>query len=210
MSAPGTTLPPAVDRAALRVCTPHCGLDAETRLGGEMYELEVLREMAGRGIVFDILLARHKRHPDVPNWAVHRLPIGRGLRWPVAALLLPPCIKRVWTATRFDVLRVHSLRYIGPAALSARVALDVRSSASYHLDRSVKALIEAPSCAGLARHRRSESLGPCLHGARVPAKSSGGASASTARSRRVRIPRRSTTAGAPSPLRALYVIVETR
>lgn len=123
------------DGAAMRVCTPHCGLDTETRLGGEMYEVEVLREMAGRGIVFDILLARHKRHPEgVPNWVVHRLPIGRGLRWPVAAVVLPPSIRRVYRATRFDVLRVHSLRYIGPAALAARswYGVDVPIVAHHH------------------------------------------------------------------------------
>ena len=130
-----TLTPPAVRRAPMRVCTPHCGLDTETRLGGEMYEIEVLREMAARGIVFDILLARHKRHPEgVPNWAVHRLPIGRGLRWPVAALVLPPAIRRVYRATRFDVLRVHSLRYIGPAALAARAwyGVDVPIVAHHH------------------------------------------------------------------------------
>lgn len=135
MSAPGLTTSPAVRRTALRVCTPHCGLDAETRLGGEMYEIEVLREMAARGIVFDILLARHKRHPEgVPNWAVHRLAIARGLRWPVAAVVLPPSIRRVYKATRFDVLRVHSLRYIGPAALTARswYGVDVPIVAHHH------------------------------------------------------------------------------
>jgi glycosyltransferase involved in cell wall biosynthesis len=46
--------------------------------------------------------------------------MGRGLRWPVAALVLPPAIRRVWRAHRFDLLRAHSLRYIGPAALIAR------------------------------------------------------------------------------------------
>ncbi len=105
----------------MRVCTPHCGMDPETRLGGEAYERELLRAMAAQGTVFDILLARHKRVPQgVANWIIHRLPIGRGLRWPVAALLLPPFIKRVYDATEFDLLRVHSLRYIGPAALTAR------------------------------------------------------------------------------------------
>jgi glycosyltransferase involved in cell wall biosynthesis len=70
----------------------------------------------------------------VPNWAVHRLPIGRGLRWPVAALVLPPSIRRVYRATRFDVLRVHSLRYIGPAALAARswYGVDVPIVAHHH------------------------------------------------------------------------------
>ena len=129
-----------VRRAVLRVCTPHCGLDIDTRLGGEMYEIEVLREMAALGVMFDILLARHKRCPEgVPNWVVHRLRIGRGLRWPVAAIVLPPAIRRVYAATRFDVLRVHSLRYIGLAALAARswYGVDVPIVAHHHhLDRS--------------------------------------------------------------------------
>jgi hypothetical protein len=29
-------------------CTPHCGLDPEARLGGEMYEREILRALGGR------------------------------------------------------------------------------------------------------------------------------------------------------------------
>lgn len=140
----------------LRICTPHCGLDPETRLGGEMYEIEVLREMAARGIVFDILLARHKRSPDgVPNWAIHRLPIGRGLRWPVAAVVLPPAIRRVYRKTRFDVLRVHSLRFIGPAALVARAwyGVDVPIVAHHHhLDRSrLNSLIEGRVMRGAER-----------------------------------------------------------
>ncbi len=100
-----------------------------------MYELEVLREMSGRGLAFDILLARHKTYPDgVPNWTVHRLPIGRGLRWPIAAFVLPPFIRRVYRATRFDLLRAHSLRYIGPAALAARAwyGVDVPIVAHHH------------------------------------------------------------------------------
>jgi glycosyltransferase involved in cell wall biosynthesis len=136
-------------RTALRVCTPHCGLDPETRLGGEMYEIEVLREMAARGVVFDIVLARGKPHPeDVRNWVIHRLRIARGLRWPVAALVMPPAIHRVWQRARFDVLRVHSVRFIGPAALIARrrYRLDVPIVAHHHhLDASrLNPFIEGP------------------------------------------------------------------
>ncbi len=122
----------------MRVCSPHCGIDPETTSGGETYERELLRHLAARGVVLDILLARHKRHPEgVPNWVIHRLPIGRGLRWPVAALVLPPFIKRTYDETRFDLLRVHSLRYIGPAALWSRrrYRLDVPIvSHHHHLD----------------------------------------------------------------------------
>lgn len=105
----------------MRICSPHCGIDPETTSGGETYERELLRHLAAAGVQIDILLARHKRHPEgVPNWTIHRLPIGRGLRWPVAPFVLPPAIKRIHDVRGFDVLRAHSLRYIGPAALIAR------------------------------------------------------------------------------------------
>jgi phosphatidyl-myo-inositol dimannoside synthase len=131
----------------VRICSPHCGIDPESISGGETYERELLRHLAADGAVIDILLARHKRHPEgVANWVIHRLPIGRGLRWPVAMLVLPPAIRRVHAETRFDLLRVHSLRYIGPAALIARrrYGLDVPIVAHHHhLDPSwLNGLIE--------------------------------------------------------------------
>lgn len=122
----------------MRMCSPHCGLDAETTSGGETFEREMLTRLARLGLVCDLILARHKRAPeDAPNLVVHRLPIGRGLRWPVAAALLPRYIARVYRQVRFDLLRVHSLRYIGPAALAARrfYGIDVPIvSHHHHLD----------------------------------------------------------------------------
>ena len=131
----------------MRICSPHCGIDPESTSGGETYERELLRRLAERGAIIDILLARHKRYPEgVANWTIHRLPIGRGLRWPVAMLLLPPIIARLHRTARFDLLRVHSLRYIGPAALIARhrYGLDVPIvSHHHHLDPSpLNAVIE--------------------------------------------------------------------
>lgn len=119
----------------MRICTPHCGLDPETTSGGETYERELLTRLGALGVTLDIILARHKRVAEaMPNWVIHRLRMGRGLRWPVAALVLPPAIKRVYDQTRFDLLRVHSLRYIGPAALLARrrYGLDVPLVAHHH------------------------------------------------------------------------------
>jgi len=119
----------------MRICTPHFGIDPETTSGGETYELELLRRLAECDMDVDIILARHKKHPDgIPNWTVHRLAVGRGLRWPVAAMLFPAAIKRVYEARRFDVLRVHSVRYVGPAALIARrrYHLDVPVIAHHH------------------------------------------------------------------------------
>jgi glycosyltransferase involved in cell wall biosynthesis len=119
----------------MRICSPHCGVDPDTTSGGETYERELLRHLGALGVQIELMLARHKRvPPDVQNWTVHRLPIGRGLRWPVAAVLLPPLIKRLYDARPFDLLRAHSLRFIGPAALAARrrYRLDVPIVAHHH------------------------------------------------------------------------------
>jgi glycosyltransferase involved in cell wall biosynthesis len=133
----------------MRICSPHCGVSPETTSGGETYERELLRYLGARGVQIDLMLARHQRIPsDVTNWTVHRLPIGRGLRWPVAAVLLPPLIKRLYDARPFDVLRAHSLRFIGPAVLWARrryrLAVPVIAH-HHHLDAGrLNPMIEGP------------------------------------------------------------------
>ena len=105
----------------MRICTPHCGIAPETTSGGETYERELLERLGRAGVRVEIILARGKPHPEgVPNWTVHRFPIGRGLRWYVAPLVVPAAIRRVHAEVGFDLLRVHSLRYIGPSALYAR------------------------------------------------------------------------------------------
>ena len=119
----------------LRICSPHCGVDPETTSGGETYERELLTRLGRDGVRLEVILARGKRHPaGVPNWTVHRFAIGRGLRWWVAPLIVPPAIRRVHRATGFELLRVHSLRFIGPAALWARrrFRLDVPVVAHHH------------------------------------------------------------------------------
>jgi phosphatidylinositol alpha-1,6-mannosyltransferase len=125
---------------ALRICSPHCGVAPETTSGGETYERELLVRLGRVGVDIELILARGKPHPDgVPHWTVHRFPIRRGLRWWVAPFVVPSAIKRVWDERPFDLLRVHSLRYIGPSALIARRRFNFNVpvvSHHHHLDPS--------------------------------------------------------------------------
>jgi phosphatidylinositol alpha-1,6-mannosyltransferase len=124
----------------MRICSPHCGVAEETTSGGETYERELLVRLGRAGERVELILARGKPHPPaVPNWTVHRFSIRRGLRWWIAPLVVPPAIARVQHDVGFDLLRVHSLRYIGPSALMARrrYRLDVPVvSHHHHLDPS--------------------------------------------------------------------------
>jgi phosphatidyl-myo-inositol dimannoside synthase len=131
----------------MRICSPHCGVAPETTSGGETYERELLVGLGRAGERIELVLARGKPYPaDAPNWTVHRFAIGRGLRWWVAPLVVPSAIARVYRSIGFDLLRVHSLRYIGPAALLARrrYAIDAPIVAHHHhLDPSpLNGLIE--------------------------------------------------------------------
>jgi glycosyltransferase involved in cell wall biosynthesis len=119
----------------MRICSPHCGVAPETTSGGETYERELLTRLGRAGVEIELILARGKPHPvGAPNWNVHRFRIRRGLRWYVAPFLVPPAIRRVHETVGFDVLRVHSLRYIGPSALWARrrLRLNVPVVAHHH------------------------------------------------------------------------------
>jgi len=105
----------------VRVCTPHCGIAPESGSGGEVYERELLRDLAALGVEVHILLARGKPHPrDVPGWTVHPVWPPKGLRWPVTPFVFPRYVKAVWDRHGFDLLRAHSVRFVGPAALWAR------------------------------------------------------------------------------------------
>jgi glycosyltransferase involved in cell wall biosynthesis len=140
----------------MRLCSPHCGIAPESGSGGEVYERELLKDLAGLGAECHILLARGKPHErGVAGWTVHPVWPPKGLRWYVTPLVWPRYVKRVWDDPGFDVLRVHSVRYVGPAALLARrryrLPVPVVTH-HHHLDPSPlnplieKRVIEASDC----------------------------------------------------------------
>ena len=103
------------------ICSPHVGVAPESSSGGEVYEREVLKHLALLGVRIDLILpGRAPCWTDVRNWHVHRTRLPKGFRWYVSNLVFPPYIKRVYDRQPFDLLRAHSLRFVGPAALWAR------------------------------------------------------------------------------------------
>ena len=140
----------------MRVCSPHCGIAPESGSGGEVYERELLKDLAGLGVECHILLARGKPYErGVPGWTVHPVWPPKGLRWYATPLVWPRYIKRVWNGSGFDLLRAHSVRYVGPAALLARARYRLWVPVvthHHHLDPSPlnalieKRVIEASDC----------------------------------------------------------------
>ena len=105
----------------MRICSPQVALSSEANSGGEVFDRELLRHLAAIGVDIDLILP--KNHPydrSVKRWYAHWAPLGRGFRWYVSNLIFPWLIRRVSKKTNFDLLRVHSLKFTGPAAIAAR------------------------------------------------------------------------------------------
>jgi glycosyltransferase involved in cell wall biosynthesis len=165
----------------MRICTPHCGISPESGSGGETYERELLKGLAGQGVTCHILLARGKPHDrNVAGWRVHTVWPPRGLRWWVTPVVFPRAVKAVWDAHGFDLLRAHSVRHVGPAALLARrwyrLPVPVVTH-HHHLDPSPlnrileRRVIEASDVvvtdSGFARRQLLEELGVRIDHVRV-------------------------------------------
>lgn len=77
--------------------------------------------MALQGAELEIILPKGQPYEQgIDNWHIHDAPFGRGYRWYISNLVFPPLIKEVYQQTQFHILRAHSLRFIGPAALWAK------------------------------------------------------------------------------------------
>ena len=105
----------------MRICSPHCGIAPESGSGGEVYERELLKGLAALGAECRILLAEGKPYErDVPGWTIDPVRPRKGLRWYVTPFVWPAYIRRQWEQGGFDLLRAHSVRFVGPAVLLAR------------------------------------------------------------------------------------------
>jgi glycosyltransferase involved in cell wall biosynthesis len=119
----------------VRICSPQLRLSPNATLGGEVYDREVLKHLAQANAEIEIILPKGQPYEqNIKNWHVHYAPLGRGYRWYVSNLIFPRLIKRVYDQTHFHLLRVHSLRFIGPAALWAkkRYRLSIPVVAHHH------------------------------------------------------------------------------
>lgn len=105
----------------IRVISPHCGIATETTSGGETYERELLGRLShDPRIALRLIVARNLAVSDGIQAVVQRTR-ARHLPWWRARWVFARAIRFAWLHTGpCDLLRVHSLRYVGPAAIRAR------------------------------------------------------------------------------------------
>ena len=99
----------------LTVAMPHCGLKADSTSGGEVVERELLWRVAECGIDPHILRPRF-----------------RGLRWWNSPIYFRSAIRDCVRSHAPRLLRAHSLRYAGPAAIMAKRRYSLPLVAHFH------------------------------------------------------------------------------
>ena len=99
----------------LTVAMPHCGLAPHSTSGGEVVERELLSRIVAHGVDPHVLR---------PSW--------QGLRWWNSPVWFSREMFRCWREHAPRLIRAHSLRYAGPAAVSMKRRTGLPLVAHFH------------------------------------------------------------------------------
>lgn len=101
----------------MRICSPQLGLNPNSILGGEVFDREILLGLAQKGIEIEIILPKDKPYDqNIKNWNITNVAIKH---FPaiMANLIFIPYLFRIYSKRPFDILRLHSPRYLGLGAI---------------------------------------------------------------------------------------------
>jgi len=105
----------------MTICSPQLGISPESGLGGEVYDREMLKALDDLGADILIVLPFGKKYPVFKHAKVYFLPTPFVYPpWLFNVLVLPYLFYLQWKY-KYDVLRVHSPYFVGPAALLFKV-----------------------------------------------------------------------------------------
>ena len=105
-------------KRTLKICSPQLGMSSASKLGGEIYDYQTIKGFTERGIKVCVYLPRSRTYDkNLKNVYVsysfvkHVVP-----PWLFSFLCLPYLFK-TYNKERFDILRIHSPRFLGIAGL---------------------------------------------------------------------------------------------
>ena len=138
----------------MRICSPHVGISPDSNQGGEVYERELLKQLSYLGAEIEIILPRGKKYEKgIPNWRVTQIPISRGYTWYGSPFLFFTPLLKIWRKKRFNILRVHSLRNVGTAAILFKAfnMIKVPLVSHHHHIEEGEGMVQAVDCFVLNR-----------------------------------------------------------
>lgn len=117
----------------MEICSPQLGLSPASTLGGEVFDHEILRRLAKRGVGVSIILPKNKPYDKtIANWRVTHLPIAH---FPAILfnLFLIPYLFIIYRRQPFPVIRLHQPQFTAIAALIFKMFHpQIKTIATYH------------------------------------------------------------------------------
>ena len=119
----------------MRICSPQLGIAPNSTLGGEVYDREVLTQLAKMGNDIEILLPNQKPFDkSIKNFHVDFAPINIIFPAYLYSLIMLPYLFNKYRQTKFDLLRIH-VHFLAFGALIFKLFhSNVPIVAHYHLD----------------------------------------------------------------------------
>lgn len=123
----------------MRIVSPQLGLDPNTTLGGERYDVEILLGLAHSGHEVFVLLPKQRAYPYHTNLHIEQLPIRRIVPPYIFNMFVLFYLFRAYRKNPFNIIRVHNPYFVGIAALLfKRMHPKVKVVATYyHLEHSM-------------------------------------------------------------------------
>src|SRR3989344_7567267 len=121
----------------MRICSPQLGIAPNSTLGGEVYDREVLTQLAKMGNDIEILLPNQKPFDkSIKNFHVDFAPINIIFPAYLYSLIMLPYLFNKYRQTKFDLLRIH-VHFLAFGALIFKLFHpNVPVVAHYHLDEN--------------------------------------------------------------------------
>lgn len=101
----------------LTICSPQLGIARQTHSGGEVYDREILTQMAALGVKIEILLPKGRDYPKNKNFNISFAIIKSMFPPYIFNFFVLPYLFKVYKKTKFQILRIHSPYFVGPAAV---------------------------------------------------------------------------------------------
>lgn len=99
------------------ICSPQLGLSPESNLGGEVYDREMLKALDNMDVETLILLPFGKKHPVLKHAKFFFLPVPFVYPPWLFNLLILPYLFYLHHKFKFNILRIHSPYFVGPATV---------------------------------------------------------------------------------------------
>ncbi len=105
-------------RRKLKICSPQLGISPASELGGEVYDYQTLKGFTEKGFEVYVYIPKGRDYDrSLKNFYVERCFLKHIVPPIIYSFLCLPYLFRLYKKERFEVLRIHSPRFLGLAAI---------------------------------------------------------------------------------------------